>query len=189
MKNTKVRLSAVLLALALVFGLSVAQLRHNESELAAAERFSVADQFLRQLYGGIPSRYQQSQLDAERDMPYVGYRAEYEALATSRLLSSMEHNLCPYALTDAFVYDTGVQLRIDTLKLTRGEESDPLLYPLSYTIDFHLLLPDGTESDVYRAEGTITVRQDGEETLVHDVVPNDQNLFPWLAQRIAEGRA
>lgn len=189
MKKKDLQLPVILLALALVFGLSIAQLRHGESEQAAAERFHTADVFLRQLYGGMASRYQQSQLDAEQDTPYKSYCAEYEALATSRLLSAMEHDLCPYSLTDAFVYETGAQVVIDALSLTRSGENGGVLYPLFYTVDFHLLLPDGTESDSYRAEGQLTVYQSGEETLVHDVTPSDQNLFPYLAQRIAEGNA
>lgn len=187
--KAKRQLAAVLLGLALVFGLSAAQLRHTEREAAAAQRFNVAEQFLYQLYGGIPSRYQQSLLDAEVGKPYRAYRAKYEALATPGFLSSMERSLCPYVLTDAFVYETGAQLRIDALALTRSESGDAILYPFIYAVDFRLLLPDGTESEGYRAEGQLTIRQQGEETLVHDVTPNDQNLFSYLAERYAEGKA
>lgn len=182
--KAKRQLFAVLLTLALVFGLSAAQLRHTEREAAAAQRFSVAEQFLHQLYGGIPSRYQQSQLDTEAGTPYHAYRAEYKSLATPGFLFSMEHGLCPFALTDAFAYETGAQLRIDALELTRSESGDAFLYPFACAVDFRLLLPDGTVSESYRAEGQLTVRQRGEETLVHDLIPNDQNLFPSLAQRI-----
>lgn len=176
-------LAAVLPGLALVFGLSVAQLRQIEREAAAAQRFNGAEQFLYQLYGGVPARYQQSLLDAEAGKLYRSYRAAYESLATPSVLSSMEHSRCPCALTDAFVYETGAQRRIDTLELTRDESGDAVLYPFTNAVDFHLLPPDGTGSEGYQGEGQLTIRQYGEETLVHDVIPNDHNLFSYLAQR------
>lgn len=71
-----------------------------------------------------------------------------------------------------------------TLELTQSESGGAFLYPFACAVDFRLLLPDGTVSESYRAEGQLTVRQWGEETLVHDLIPNDQNLFSSLAQRI-----
>lgn len=86
-------------------------------------------------------------------------------------------------LTDAFAYETGAQLCIDALELTQGESGSAILYPFLCAVDFHPLLPDGTASGSCRAEGQLTIRQQGKKTLVHDAPPQRPESVPYLAQR------